>query len=146
MCSVRKGLLRNFVKFTGKHLCQSLFFKKVAGQETWAQVFSCEFCKISKNTFFAEHLWATTFENFLELLVNSSSNTVKKFNFMSASPVLIKNVIILLYNTLLKCLALVHVFRVGFQNLLCRLFLKKSCCLTGKMEVQKISISNCFFN
>ena len=31
------------------------FIKK----ETLAQVFSCEFCKISKNTFFTEHLLAT---------------------------------------------------------------------------------------
>ena len=30
-CSVRKGFLRNFKKFTGKHLCQGLFFNKVAG-------------------------------------------------------------------------------------------------------------------
>ena len=30
-CSVRKGVLRNFAKFTGKYLCQSLFFNKVAG-------------------------------------------------------------------------------------------------------------------
>ena len=30
-CFVRKGVLRNFAKFTGKHLCQSLFFNKVAG-------------------------------------------------------------------------------------------------------------------
>ena len=30
-CSVRKGSLRNFAKFTGKHLYQSLFFNKVAG-------------------------------------------------------------------------------------------------------------------
>ena len=29
--SVRKGVLRNFAKFTGKHLCQSLFLNKVAG-------------------------------------------------------------------------------------------------------------------
>ena len=29
-CSVRKGVLRNFPKFTGKHLCQSLFLNKVA--------------------------------------------------------------------------------------------------------------------
>ena len=27
----KKGVLRNFAKFTGKHLCQGLFFKKVAG-------------------------------------------------------------------------------------------------------------------
>ena len=30
-CSIKKGVLRNFTKFTGKHLCQSLFFNKVAG-------------------------------------------------------------------------------------------------------------------
>ena len=29
-CSIRKGVLRNFAKFTWKHLCQSLFFDKVA--------------------------------------------------------------------------------------------------------------------
>ena len=29
--SLRKGALRNFTKFKGKHLCQSLFFNKVAG-------------------------------------------------------------------------------------------------------------------
>ena len=28
-------------------------------KETLAQVFSCEFCEISKNTFFTEHLWTT---------------------------------------------------------------------------------------
>ena len=29
--SVRKGALKNFATFTGKHLYQSLFFNKVAG-------------------------------------------------------------------------------------------------------------------
>ena len=43
----KKCVLRNFTKFTGKHLCQSLFFRK----ETLAQVLSYEFCKISNNTF-----------------------------------------------------------------------------------------------
>ena len=27
-----KGVLENFAKFAGKHLCQRLFFNKVAGQ------------------------------------------------------------------------------------------------------------------
>ena len=27
----RKGVLRNFAKFKGKHLCQGLFLNKVAG-------------------------------------------------------------------------------------------------------------------
>ena len=61
-CYVRKGVLRNFAKFTGKNLCQSLFFNKVPGfikRETLAQVFSCQFCEISKNTFFREHLRVT---------------------------------------------------------------------------------------
>ena len=59
VCSIKKGVLENFAKFTGKHLCQSLslflikllkacnFIKRV----TLAQVFSCEFCEIFKNTF-----------------------------------------------------------------------------------------------
>ena len=65
-CSVKKGVLINFAKFTGKYLCQSLFFNKVARaacnfikKETVAQVFSCEFSEISKNTFFTEHLRTT---------------------------------------------------------------------------------------
>ena len=66
-CSIRKGVFRNFVKLIGKHLCQSLFFNKVAGcnfvkKETLAQVFSYEFCEISWNTFLTEHLWVTASE------------------------------------------------------------------------------------
>ena len=30
-CSIKKGVLKNFAKLTGKHLCQSLFFNKIAG-------------------------------------------------------------------------------------------------------------------
>ena len=53
MFSVKQGAPRNFTKFTRKCLCQSLFFNKVAGlkKATLAQVLSCEFCEISKNTF-----------------------------------------------------------------------------------------------
>ena len=32
-CSIKKGILRNFTKVTGKHQYQSLFFNKVAGVE-----------------------------------------------------------------------------------------------------------------
>ena len=55
---MKKFVLRNFAKFTRKDLRQSLFFNKVVGL-TLAQVFSYEFCKISKNTFFTEHLRTT---------------------------------------------------------------------------------------
>ena len=54
----KKDVLKNFAKFTGKHLLQSLFFNKVAGlrpatllKKTHAQAFSCEFCEVFKNTF-----------------------------------------------------------------------------------------------
>ena len=30
-CFYKKDVLRNFTKLTGKHLCQTLFFNKVAG-------------------------------------------------------------------------------------------------------------------
>ena len=61
----KKGVFRNFTKFTEKHLYQSLFFNKVTGlgqqlwlearnfieKETLVQMFFCEFCEISQNTF-----------------------------------------------------------------------------------------------
>ena len=62
----RKGVLRNFAKFTGKHLCQSLFFNKVTGlrpeacnfikKETLVQVFPVEFAKFLRTPFLTEHL------------------------------------------------------------------------------------------
>ena len=46
---------------------QSLFLLKLQAKachfikkETLAQMFSCEFCEIFKNTFFTEHLWTTS--------------------------------------------------------------------------------------
>ena len=50
----KKVVLKNFAKFTGKHLCQSPFLYKFAGM--------CEFCKIFKNTLFTEHAQATASE------------------------------------------------------------------------------------
>ena len=37
---------------------ESLFCNFIK-KETLAQVFPCEFCEISINTFFTEHFWAT---------------------------------------------------------------------------------------
>ena len=72
----KKGFLKNFAKFTGKKLCQSLFFNKVASlrpkacnfvkKETLAQVFPVNFAKFQKTPFLTEHLlWLLL----LELLV-----------------------------------------------------------------------------
>ena len=53
-----KRFLRNFVKFTGKHLCQCLLFNtcNFVKKETLAQVFSCKFYKNSKTPFFTKIL------------------------------------------------------------------------------------------
>ena len=53
----KKGVLKNFAKFTGKHLHQSLFF------DTLTQLFSCEFYEIFKNIFLQ-----CKFEQFVSVL------------------------------------------------------------------------------
>ena len=60
MCSMKKGVLRNFTKWTGKHLCQSLFFNKVAGlrsatllkKRLWLRCFHVNFAKFLRTPFF----------------------------------------------------------------------------------------------
>ena len=59
--SYKKDFLKNLTKFTVKHLHQS-FQSLISAcnfvqKETLAQVFSCEFCKMFKNTYFLEHFW-----------------------------------------------------------------------------------------
>ena len=52
-CSVKKGVLKNFTKFTGRHLCKRLFFNKVAGlrpatllkKRFWHRYFPVNFVK-----------------------------------------------------------------------------------------------------
>ena len=63
----KKRCSSNFRKTHTKIPVPESLFKKVAGarpvtllkRETLSQVFPCEFCKISKNTFFTEHLRVT---------------------------------------------------------------------------------------
>ena len=83
-CSITKGALKNFAKFTGKHLCQSPLFNNVPGlrpaillkKETSTQVFSCEFCEMFKKPFFTEHLpAAASVRTFLYLVVGEGSNS-----------------------------------------------------------------------
>ena len=56
-CSVRKGVLRNFAKFTEKHLYQSLFFNKFAGPATllkkrlWRRCFPVNVTKFLRTPF-----------------------------------------------------------------------------------------------
>ena len=58
-CSMKKGALWNFTKFTGKHLCQSPFFDKVAGlrpptllkERLWNRCFPVNFVKVLRTSF-----------------------------------------------------------------------------------------------
>ena len=62
---VRKGVLRNFAKFTGKHLCQRLYFNKGAGlrpalllkKSPWLRCFPVNFAKFLRTPFFIEHIF-----------------------------------------------------------------------------------------
>ena len=60
----KKGVLRNFPKFTGKHLCQSLCFNKVPGlkpstllkKRPWHRCFPVNFAKFLGAPFLTDHL------------------------------------------------------------------------------------------
>ena len=61
----KQSVLRNFASFIGKHLCQSLFFNKVAARRPttllkkrlWHRCFPVNFVKFLRTPFFIEHLW-----------------------------------------------------------------------------------------
>ena len=55
----KKGVLRNFAKFTGKHLCHSLFFNKntLLKKRLWHGCFPVNLCEIIRTRFFTEHMW-----------------------------------------------------------------------------------------
>ena len=64
-CSVRKSVLRNFAKFTGKYLCQSLFFNKIADlrsatlfkKRLWHRCFPVNFVKSLRTPFLQNTSW-----------------------------------------------------------------------------------------
>ena len=64
-CSVKKYVLENFAIFTGKYLCQSLYFNNVAGlnpatllkKRLLHRCFPVSFAKFLRTLVFIEHLW-----------------------------------------------------------------------------------------
>ena len=58
-CSIKIDILKNFAKFTGKHLCQNLFFNKVADlmpasllkKRLWDRFFPLNFAKLLRTPF-----------------------------------------------------------------------------------------------
>ena len=86
-CSIKEGVLKNFATFTGKHLCQSLFFNKVAGLSTvnfekflrttfltedlrWLLLSIIAFASIV--TIFIDHIWFLFIENVLLEIVSQN--------------------------------------------------------------------------
>ena len=66
-CSIKKGVLRNFTKFRGKHVCQSFFFNEVAG--------------LSSATVLKKRLWRRCFPvNFAKFLQNTSGRLLLQFS------------------------------------------------------------------
>ena len=70
-CSVRKGVLRNFTKFTGKQLCQSLFLNKVVGLRPFSQSTSWRLLLNSRNNLlritYSEQQKYSTLHNLLRI-------------------------------------------------------------------------------
>ena len=78
-CSMKKGVLKNFTKFTGKDLCQSLFFNKVAAlrpatllkNSLWHRCFPVNFVKFLRTLFLKEDLlWQMLLWTFFAKIVN----------------------------------------------------------------------------
>ena len=80
-CSVKKEVFKNLKKFTGKHLCESLLFNKVAGLRR-------NFCENFKNTsFYRTRLVAASTirgeESYINYLI------VEKVNFGGSAEMLL---------------------------------------------------------
>ena len=84
-CSVRKGVLRNFAKFTGKHLCLSLFFNKVAGS------------KLTVKTPVRRHFFCRTY---LSDCFSNDQNFVSWMSFLTSSKILKKQLKLILIEIL----------------------------------------------
>ena len=88
---MKKGAFRNFIKFTGKHSCQGLFFNKVVGlspatslkDRLWHRCFPVNFAKFLRTLFLQNTSWrlllevAFSFTNITELTLYA--NKLKSF-------------------------------------------------------------------
>ena len=85
-CSVKKATVKSFAKFTGKHLCWSLSFNRVAvlkpvtllKKRLQHRCFPVNFAKFFNNIFFTEHLRATASEYLKRNSQNCGTKNPKK--------------------------------------------------------------------
>ena len=114
----KNGIVKNFA---GKHLCQGLFFNKVAGlrpaillkQRLWHQCFPVNVTKFLRMPFFTEHLWwlllkaADNHKIITQTHALASKNvcknlTQKKKHFICSSSILFHTFLQLFYPTIRK--------------------------------------------
>ena len=74
-CSVKKAFLK-ISQYSQEAPVLEPLFNKVIGLPTSTQVFSCEYCEISKNNYFEEYLRATA-SVLLDYFFLARGNTVK---------------------------------------------------------------------
>ena len=85
-CSIRKSVLRNFAKFTRKHMYQSLFFNKIEGlrpatllkKRLVHRCFPVNFAKfLTAPSLATEHLWTTVSETWISSWFHSLFHLIK---------------------------------------------------------------------
>ena len=93
----KKGvILRNFTKFTGKHLCQSLFFTDLRPatllkKKPWHRCFFVNFVKFLRTPFLKEHLWWLILKRKQFVTINESysksngSNNIREQKYRNSS-------------------------------------------------------------
>ena len=128
----KKDVLKTFAKFTGKHLCQSLFFNKVATatatllkKRLWHRCFSVNFVKFLRTLFLTEHLrW---------LLLRIGKKRVKHF-YITFLRVLFLDIFLFLSYTSFFWISKIHkaTFKVLFNY-----FLLFVCFLGGRIYLEK---------
>ena len=128
----RKVVLRNFAKFSGKYLCQSLFCNKVAGlrpatllkKRLCYRRFPVNFTKFLRKLFFTEHLWWPL------LQVSKSHFSLSQYHDYYISILLLwnpKNQLTLQYSCPLM---IKFTMEILFADLMASLFLPKyKCCM-----------------
>ena len=92
----KKVVLKNFAKLTGKHLCQSLFLNKVAGQPAtllkiriWRRCFPVNFAKFLRATFLQNTcrgcFWINTFYRLSVLHLHTRNRSRNSLDFSFGS-------------------------------------------------------------
>ena len=98
----KKGVLKNFPKFTVKHLCQSLFFNKVARlrpptllkKRLWHRCFTVNFGKFLRTPLFIKQLWWLLLKIVMSVISNRfcfTRRTEKRQNCPSSSKNIFKS-------------------------------------------------------